>query len=121
MFSIIDRMVIFKGKALEMIEIKKKNENGFQFLVKSETGKILLKSVPFSNKKEVERTLKGLHIANSPLKHFERKTNFDGKFLFNLKNEDGTVIGSSGLYSSEAGMENGIKNLKSSFVKTDTF
>ncbi|MGB5667196.1 MAG: YegP family protein, partial [Maribacter sp.] len=33
-------------------------------------------------------------------------------FLFSLKNNGGQIIGISELYSSEAGMENGIKNLK---------
>jgi len=41
----------------------------------------------------------------------ERKTNIDGKFLFSIKKNQG-IIGHSGLFSSEAGMENGIKNLK---------
>lgn len=97
-----------------MVEIKKTKPNEFQFLVKSETGNILLESIPFSNKRTVESTIKKLCISNASNKYVERKTNFEGKFLFNLKNEEGTIIGSSGFYGSEAGMENGIKNLKSS-------
>jgi len=112
-------MVIFKGKALEMIEIKKTKSASFQFLVKSETGKVLLKSIHFSDKNTLEGALKGLKMTNSSIKHFERKTNFEGKFLFNLKNENGSIIGSSGLYGSEAGMENGIKNLKNRFYQTN--
>ncbi len=45
---------------------------------------------------------------------FERKTDYNGKFLFILKNSEGKVLGNSMLYNSEAGMENGIKNLKTS-------
>ena len=98
-----------------MIEIKKTKSADFQFLVKSETGSILLKSVSFSDKKTLETTLKAIEITKSSIKHFERKTNFEGQFLFHLKNKDGAIIGSSGFYSSEAGMENGIKNLKNKF------
>jgi len=98
-----------------MIEIKKVKSNYFQFLVKSKTGKILLKSVHFSDKKTAESTLEEIHITKAATKYIERKTNFEGKFLFNLKNKEGAVIGSSGFYGSEAGMENGIKNLKINF------
>ena len=104
-----------------MVEIKKTKQDAFRFLVKSKTGKVLLKSVPFNDKKSVKSTLKGLHLSKSTTKYVERKTNFEGKFLFNLKNEKGAIIGSSGFYASEAGMENGIKNLKTSFDKTNTF
>ena len=86
--------------------------NGHGFLLKSEGGQILLSSVLFTDKaicKKIARQLceKGLETYG-----FERKTNHEGKFLFNLKNNDGDLIGQSQLYSSEAGMENGINNLK---------
>ena len=41
----------------------------------------------------------------------ERKTDYSGKFLFNLRDKKGKVVGKSSLFSSEAGMENGIKHL----------
>jgi len=43
---------------------------------------------------------------------FERKTNYEGNFLFSIKNKKGHLIGNSLLYGSEAGMENGIKNIQ---------
>lgn len=95
-----------------MIEIKKVKSTDFQFVIKSESGKTLLESILFPNKESLENTLTIFEKANNPMTFFERKTNFEGKFLFNLKNDKGQTIGSSGLYSSEAGMENGIKNLK---------
>ncbi|SRR6056297_748995 len=94
-----------------MIEIKKTTHEKFEFFVKSEAGKVLLQSVPFTDEKEVNRTVAMLTQTASPVKNFERRTNFNGQFLFELKNKEGKIIGSSGLYSSEAGMENGIKNL----------
>ncbi|MDO1514828.1 DUF1508 domain-containing protein [Maribacter confluentis] len=56
---------------------------------------------------------------NLTAKVFERKTTTDGKFLVQLKNSLGETIGSSGLYSSEAGMENGILNIKNSLNTVD--
>ena len=95
-----------------MIEVKNKNDEFYQFVVKSATGKVLLESVEFKDSKSMEHTLNELKNVDLPTKRFERKTNFEGKFLFNLKDDQGTVIGSSGFYNSEAGMENGIKNLR---------
>lgn len=99
-----------------MIEIKKTISKDFEFLVKSESGKILLRSIPFKDEQTISKTLQGLSKTVSPARRFERKTNFNGQFLFELKNEKGEIIGSSGFYSSEAGMENGIKNLNNRLV-----
>lgn len=95
-----------------MIEIKKSKSDNFKFFVKSETGKVLLKSIPFAEEQVLNETLEILSESISINKSFERKTNFSGQFLFELKNKQGKLIGKSGFYSSEAGMENGIKNLK---------
>ncbi|WP_047245674.1 YegP family protein [Maribacter thermophilus] len=94
-----------------MIEVGKIDNQGYRFTVKSETGQTLLESIIFEKREILETTLKALKTTPSS-KRFERKTNFEGKFLFNLTNEQGRIIGNSGLYTSEAGMENGIKNLK---------
>lgn len=93
-----------------MVEIKKEKENEYVFTLKAESGTILLNSIPFSNKNKVREVLSSLHYSTK--KVFERKTNHTGEFLFNVKNNNGQLIGSSQLYSSEAGMENGIKNLQ---------
>jgi uncharacterized protein YegP (UPF0339 family) len=95
-----------------MIEIKKSKSDNFKFFVKSETGKVLLKSIPFAEEQALNETLGNLSGSAPINKSFERKTNFNGQFLFELKNKQGKLIGKSGFYSSEAGMENGIKNLK---------
>lgn len=94
-----------------MIEINKTSSEEFEFFVKSESGKVLLKSIPFTDEQSMKATVAILSKTISPVKSFERKTNFNGQFLFQLKNKEGKIIGSSGLYRSEAGMENGIKNL----------
>ncbi|MFK5974150.1 MAG: YegP family protein [Flavobacteriaceae bacterium] len=94
-----------------MIEVKEQNDT-YYFIVKAESGHILLNSVPFSNKEELKQSIRDLNASKNVLNVFERKTNHEGKFLFNLKNTEGKLVGSSALYYSEAGMENGIKNFK---------
>jgi uncharacterized protein YegP (UPF0339 family) len=94
-----------------MIEILTSQKRKLNFVVKSNAGETLLTSVDFKNQEEIETTVQKLTAATSTLNKVERKTNFEGKFLFHLKDEHGRLLGSSGLYTSEAGMENGIKNL----------
>ncbi len=95
-----------------MIEIKKYEGNGYTFSLKAEDGANLLNSVPFSSKDEVKKTVEELQAAQNTQHVFERKTNHEGKFLFSVKGPDGRLIGKSELYTSEAGMENGIKNVR---------
>ncbi|SNR65459.1 hypothetical protein SAMN04488009_3005 [Maribacter sedimenticola] len=103
-----------------MIKINKKKEGVYIFKLKSTNGRTLLKSVPFSSKDDLDKTLQEIKTKrNLTAKVFERKTTTDGKFLVQLKNSLGETIGSSGLYSSEAGMENGILNIKNSLNTED--
>ena len=95
-----------------MIEVKKGKNNTFQFSLKTAEGKTLLKSVEFETKAEIENTVKELQPLANKQHCIERKTNYDGHFLFKLKDKNGKVIGNSLLYDSEAGMENGISNLR---------
>jgi uncharacterized protein YegP (UPF0339 family) len=100
-----------------MVAIEKNNGNGYRFVLKSESGQTLLSSIPFPNESEVQKSLRTLkYLKNTPI-GFERKTDHEGKFLFNLKDDNGSLIGHSERYTSEAGMENGIKNLKNRIHK----
>ena len=99
-----------------MIEIKKGKNDTYRFKLKTSDGNTLLSSVDFHSKKEVQQTLDNLSPLIERQSVFERKTDHEGNFLFNLKDLDGKVIGNSRRYGSEAGMENGIKNLKKRIV-----
>ncbi len=95
-----------------MIEIHTDTDNTYRFNLKAENGNTLLTSVPLSDKFEMDKMLRKLDTMLLTRNHFERKTNTDGKFLFSLRDDDGRTIGQSESYDSEAGMENGIKNLR---------
>lgn len=94
-----------------MIEIRKDASEDYSFVLKAESGHALLNSVVYSNKAIAEEAVSSLQTIKRSLNTIERKTNHNGKFLFSLKNNNGELIGNSLLYESEAGMENGIKNL----------
>ncbi len=97
-----------------MIEIKQRKNKTYQFRLKAAGGKTLLKSIDFKSREDIERTVQELTALTNDYGFIERKTNYDGSFMFNLKDQSGRVIGKSLLYNSEAGMENGISNLKRS-------
>ncbi|WP_297761641.1 YegP family protein [uncultured Muriicola sp.] len=95
-----------------MIDIKKEKNNSYRFVVTSGEGNALLQSIQFPTKKELDTTVKKLSPLMKKPSVFERKTDHNGKFHFTLKDTSGSIIGSSNTYTSEAGMENGITNVR---------
>ncbi|UOY06282.1 YegP family protein [Muricauda sp. SCSIO 64092] len=96
-----------------MVEILKIAEGKFQLRIDSESGSPLLHSIPFKSESDAKRVLD--KVIAKPI--FERKTDHQGKFVITLKTATGENVGQSNTYSSEAGMENGIKNLLKSLSK----
>ena len=99
-----------------MIKINKDDNNTYNFSLNTTSGNALCYSVGFSSEEEIKNVVSGLNMIDKQQYIFERKTDHDGNFLFNLKDRKGQLIGNSQLYGSEAGMENGIKNLKKSIA-----
>ncbi|QWX85442.1 YegP family protein [Cellulophaga sp. HaHaR_3_176] len=95
-----------------MIKFQIKQGHTYSFKLKSDKGYTLLKSVNFESKEELNQIANNLNNILQERARFERKTNHNGDFTFSLKDENGKILGNSKKYSSEAGMENGIKNLK---------
>ncbi|GGD37955.1 YegP family protein [Muriicola marianensis] len=103
-----------------MIRIKKDKDDQYSFVVTAKSGNSLLHSVPFASRKDLDDTVKQLRPLVSKTTVFERQTSHNGKFHFTLKNQNGAVIGMSKPYSSEAGMENGITNLRNRITSLDS-
>lgn len=99
-----------------MLEIIRTDNDSYQFHLKSASGGTILKSTPFKDEAKVKDAISTIKNSKESQFAFERKTNHEGKFLFEMRNCDGKLIGKSLHYDSEAGMENGIKNLKKAFL-----
>ncbi len=95
-----------------MLKIHTDTDDTFHFSLETESGNNLLSSIKFPDKFEMDKVIRKLDSMILTRNHFERNTNTEGKFLFILKDDTGKTIGHSGPYDSEAGMENGIKNLR---------
>lgn len=80
---------------------------GFQFVLHSKKGILLLSSIVFTTPKEA---MKGIELCKTQVQrktNIERKTTTSGKFHFSIKDIEGKLLADSMLYSSEPGMQNG--------------
>jgi len=101
-----------------VIQKTKGGNNKYQFVVISADGGILMRSEWYNSENELDHIVAQMveNIDNNIT--IERTTNHNGQFQFLLKNNANNLIGFSEPYSSEAGMENGIKNLNKSIYNS---
>ncbi len=104
-----------------MFELKnKEGSNNFHFTLKAKNGQVILSSEVYNSKAAAVNGIASVQKNAPEDGRYERKTAKDGKFFFNLKATNGQVIGSSQMYSSESGMENGINSVKENAPGADT-
>lgn len=100
-----------------MIAIEEKNKEHFHFVLKNEAGTAVFKSTRFLTEDAALSTLSRLSIRHGTYAQFERQTDHSGRFLYQLKSPSGERLGKSATFSSEAGMENGIKHFRLSLQR----
>lgn len=91
-----------------MVEFENVKNGGCRFLIKSSSGAHIFQSSTFDSENKARTIFK--EISSNPV--LERKTNYQGRFVIDIFTPTGTLVGRSKTYTSEAGMENGIKNVK---------
>jgi len=95
-----------------MIQIEEKNSGRFRFTLKNASGTSLFESTLFPSQEAARHSLSELSPALRAYSQFERQTDHNGNFLFQLRSTQGKRLGRSTTFSSEAGMENGIKHFR---------
>jgi len=95
-----------------MFELKRNEDKAYHFTLKAANGQVILSSESYTSKNAAEVGIASVQQHAEADNRYERKTSKNGKFFFNLKTTSGQVIGSSQMYSSESGLENGIKSVK---------
>ncbi|RYC67009.1 MULTISPECIES: YegP family protein [Spirosoma] len=93
-----------------VISTRKNGE--FQFNLKATNGQVILSSEGYSSASACENGIESVKKNAPDDDRYERKTSTNGKFYFTLKAGNGQVIGSSELYESESGRDNGIESVK---------
>jgi len=91
--------------------ISKRKNGEFQFNLKAGNGQTILASEGYSTKAACENGVESVKNNASDDSKYERKNSTNGKFHFTLKAGNGQVIGSSEMYESASGMENGIESV----------
>jgi len=92
-------------------EIKKTKSGLCKFDLKASNGQVILSSQSYKSMPGCQNGISSVKRNAKDDKRFDRKTAKDGSPYFNLKANNGQIIGTSEMYSNTAGMENGIASV----------
>lgn len=92
--------------------ISKRKNDDFQFNLKAGNGEIILASQGYSSKAACENGIESVKKNSQNIDRFEKKTSTNGKYFFNLTATNGQVIGTSEMYESTSGRDNGIASVQ---------
>ena len=92
--------------------ISQRTDGDFKFNLKAGNGQVILTSQGYSSKSSCENGIESVRTNSQDDSKFERNTAKDDRCYFNLKAGNGQIIGTSQMYESENGMENGIESVK---------
>ena len=87
-----------------------KNEK-FYFRLKAKNGQVILTSQGYASKAGAKNGIESVKKNSADDANFERKVASNGKHHFNLVAKNKEIIGTSQMYASKDGMNNGIKSV----------
>lgn len=93
-------------------EVYQDARNEYRFRLKANNGQTILASESYSAKAGCMNGIESVRKNSQDDSKFDRKISSNGKHYFNLKASNGQVIGTSEMYESSSGMENGIASVK---------
>lgn len=92
--------------------ISKRKNDEFQFNLKASNGQIILTSEGYTTKAACNNGIESVKKNSQEEKRFEVLESKNGKHYFNLKATNGQIIGTSQMYESAAGCQNGVESVK---------
>ncbi len=101
----------------EVYQSGKKEE--FRFRLKADNGQIILSSEGYSAKAGCMNGIESVRKNATDASRFEKSTTPGGDFRFVLKAANKQVIGTSQIYKSESGCDNGIESVKKNAPAAD--
>jgi uncharacterized protein YegP (UPF0339 family) len=93
-------------------ELKTNDKGQYSFVLKAGNAEVILRSEQYESKASALNGIASVQKNSPDDARYERKTATNGKPFFNLKAGNHQVIGTSQLYSAEAGRDNGIQSVK---------
>lgn len=101
-------------------EIKTSTSGKYHFSLKAGNGQIILSSEMYESKSGAENGIESVKKNAIDESRYERRTSSKGDAYFVLKAGNNQEIGRSEMYSSTAGMENGIESVKTNAPNAET-
>jgi uncharacterized protein YegP (UPF0339 family) len=95
-----------------IFELKQISACKFHFVLKAANGEVILSSQSYRARSSAEEGIASVRTNAPDDTRFERKTSKKGEPYFVLKAANGEIIGTSEMYTAEAGRENGIASVK---------
>lgn len=87
--------------------------SGYRFNLKADNGQIILTSETYTSKAACLNGVDSVKTNARQDSNYDRKTSTNSKYYFNLKAGNGQIIGTSEMYETISGRENGIDSVKS--------
>lgn len=93
-------------------EITKRKNDDFQFNLKSGNGEIILTSQGYKTKASCLNGVESVRTNSKRDDSFDKKKSTNDKTYFNVIATNGQIIGTSQMYKSVSGRDNGIESVK---------
>jgi uncharacterized protein len=100
--------------------ITKRANGEFQFNLKAGNGQTILTSEGYSTKAACSNGIESVKTNSKDDSRYDKKESSNGKFYFTLKALNGQIIGSSEMYESASGRDNGIESVKTNAPDAET-
>lgn len=92
--------------------IKTAKNGQFYFNLKADNGQVILSSEQYTTKSACNNGISSVKENSKLDERFDSKQSTNGKYYFNLKARNGQIIGTSELYETSSGRDNGINSVK---------
>ncbi len=91
-------------------ELSKTEKGQFTFVLKAGNAEVILRSEQYDAKASASNGIASVQKNSSDAARFSKETAKNGSFYFNLKAGNHQIIGTSQMYKTEDGRDNGIKS-----------
>ena len=105
---------------MSKFQITTRSNGEFQFNLIADNGQTILSSEGYSTKANCENGIESVQKNSQEDAKFDKKTSTNEKFYFNLKATNGQIIGTSQMYESESGRDNGIQSVQENAPNAST-
>lgn len=95
------------------------NNGEIYFRLTASNGESILASEGYKAKDSALNGIESVKKNSTDESKFEKKESSNGKFYFNLKASNGQIIGSSQMYASASGRDNGIQSVANNAAEAE--